>query len=262
MSRALIFDCDGVLGNTERDGHLVAFNQAFAEAGLDVRWSVDVYARLLKVPGGKERMRLALFTDPEVVARNGLPTDPEEQTALLAEWHRRKSDIFQELVRDGRIPARPGVARLAAEASAAGWQVAVASTAAQPSVAAMVRHVFPPDLVPEISVFAGDIVEYKKPAPDIFLLTLRELAIDAEDVCVIEDSEPGLIASKTAGCPTIITVSDFTVHENFAGAELVVDSLGDPGAPMSVIGAGGPQPPAEMVTLDTVESVIRWNRRH
>jgi beta-phosphoglucomutase-like phosphatase (HAD superfamily) len=260
VSRALVFDCDGVLGNTERDGHLVAFNQAFAEAGLDVRWSVEVYTRLLKVPGGKERMRLALFMDPKVVACNGLPTDPEEQTALLAEWHRRKSDIFQELVRDGRIPARPGVARLAAEARTAGWQVAVASTAAQPSVRAMVHHVFPPDLVPEISVFAGDIVAHKKPAPDVFLLTLDELAVAADEACVIEDSEPGLIAAKAAGCPTIIAVSDFTIHENFAGADLVVDSLGDPGAPMTVIDAGGAEPPVAMVTLDTVESVIRRAR--
>lgn len=256
MKRALIFDCDGVLGNTERDGHLVAFNQTFLEAGVDVRWSVEEYARLLNVPGGKERMRLALFEDAEVVARNKLPADPGSQRALIAEWHQRKSAIFRELVQGGRIPARPGVARLAMEAHAAGWQLAVASTAAEISVRAMVAHVFPDDLAPLIAVYAGDIVEHKKPSPDVYNLTLRELGIDPSDVCVIEDSNPGLSAAKAAGCPTIITVSDFTVGEDFAGADLVVDSLGDPGVPLTVLDSCGMGPLGETATVETVAMVI------
>jgi HAD superfamily hydrolase (TIGR01509 family) len=258
VTRALVFDCDGVLGNTERDGHLVAFNQAFAEAGIDIEWSVADYAELLEVPGGKERMRRAMFADPAVIEANGFPIDPDAQLSLLAQLHRRKSDIFRDLVEEGRVAPREGAARLAIEVHEAGWKVAVASTAADQSVRAMVRHVFPEDLVPYVSVFAGDIVEHKKPAPDVYELALRELALDAREVCVVEDSKPGLVAAKAAGsgCPTVITVSEFTGDHDFTGAELVVDSLGEPDLPMRVIASRMTDIPGPMVTLDTLKAVI------
>jgi HAD superfamily hydrolase (TIGR01509 family) len=255
VSRALIFDCDGVLADTERDGHLVAFNRLFAEAGLGVQWSLDRYADLLRIAGGKERMR-SLFTDPEWVARNGLPVDADEQASLVASWHRRKTEIFRTMVAEGRLPARPGVARLAGEARAAGWQVAVASTATEQSVRAIVEHVFPEDLARAVRVFAGDIVEHKKPAPDVYLLALAELGRSAAEVCVVEDSRQGLLASLAASCPTIITVSALTGGEDFTGAALVVDSLGDESHPTRVLGPTLSKSPDDWVTLAVVDAVI------
>ena len=110
------------------------FNRLFSEEGLGVQWSPEQYADLLAIAGGKERL-LSLFADRDWVTRHGLPRDPEEQTRLVATWHRRKTDIFLRLVAEGRVPARPGIARLATEARAAGWQVAVASTATDESAA-------------------------------------------------------------------------------------------------------------------------------
>jgi HAD superfamily hydrolase (TIGR01509 family) len=257
VNRALIFDCDGVLSDTERDGHLVAFNRLFAEQGLlDVRWSPEHYAGLLRIGGGKERMH-TLFGDNELVGRLGLPRDRDRQAALIAAWHRRKTEIFRRLVSEGRLPGRPGVVRLAAEAQAAGWQLAVASTAAKASVRSIVEHVFPPALASGFKVFAGDAVKHKKPAPDVYLLALSGLGRSAGEVCVLEDSAIGLRASLAASCPTLITVSGFTADEDFSGAGLVVDSLGDESHPVRVIDAVLGWRPRGLITLGVVESVIK-----
>ena len=108
MSKALIFDCDGVLADTERDGHLAAFNQMFAEFGLPVRWSEQEYGEKLKIGGGKERMR-SLLT-PEFVAAANLPSGTDEQLALVGRWHKRKTEIYTEMAAAGKLPGRPGVA--------------------------------------------------------------------------------------------------------------------------------------------------------
>jgi len=257
LNRALIFDCDGVLADTERDGHLVAFNRLFAELGLGLQWSLEHYAGLLRIAGGKERL-FSLFADRDWAAAHGFPELPAQQGELVASWHRRKTEIFRELVVEGRLSARPGVARLAAEAEAAGWQIAVASTAGEPAVQAIVEHVFSTDLARKVSVFAGDIVEHKKPAPDIYRLALARMHRTPAEVCVIEDSRQGLLASLAAACPTIITPSTLTHGEDFAGAALVVDSLGDEGYPVRVLGSELPREPAGSVTLDAVEEVIAW----
>ena len=256
MNRALIFDCDGVLADTERDGHLVAFNRLFSERDLGLQWSLQQYAGLLRIAGGKERLR-SLFADSGWVARNGLPVDPGRQALVVASWHRRKTRIFRSLVADGLLPARPGVARLAGEARAAGWQLAVASTASEPSVRAIVANVFTEDLASQVRVFAGDVVARKKPAPDIYLLALSELGRRADEVCVVEDSRQGLLAALAASCPTVVTVSALTGGEDFTGAALVVDSLGDEHHPVQVLRTLLGEPPAGWVTLPVVESVIR-----
>src|SRR5580692_6715556 len=137
---ALIFDCDGVLADTERFGHLVAFNETFAEFGLPVQWSVAEYREKVRIGGGKERM--ASLLTPGFVAAAGLPADAEGQAAAVAAWHKRKTEIYSQLVASGAVPPRSGVARVAAEAVAAGWPVAVASTSAEPSVrATLIRAV-------------------------------------------------------------------------------------------------------------------------
>lgn len=229
MTRALILDCDGVIADTERYGHLPAFNQTFAEFQLPVHWSVDDYKEKLRIGGGKERM-VSLLT-PAFVAAAGLPVDPEGQQAAVAAWHRRKTEIYTGLVARGDVPPRPGIARLVGEALDAGWLVAVASTSAEPSVRATLERAVGPETARRVSVFAGDIVPRKKPAPDIYQLALRELGVAAADAVVIEDSGNGLLAAAGAGLACLVTVNDFTAGEDFGQAALVVTSLGDPPAP-------------------------------
>jgi phosphoglycolate phosphatase-like HAD superfamily hydrolase len=137
MTRALIFDCDGVLADTERYGHLPAFNETFEQVGLPVRWSEQDYAHYVTIGGGKERMR-SLLT-PELVEQVGLPTDPEGQAEMVADWHRRKTEAYVARVSRGDMPGRPGIARVVEEAAAAGWVLAVASTSAEKSVRAVLE---------------------------------------------------------------------------------------------------------------------------
>jgi len=229
---ALIFDCDGVLADTERDGHLPAFNQTFREFAVPVRWSDSDYAIKVTIGGGKERMRSALT--PAVAAVLGLPDDPSALDEAIARWHRRKTAIYTDAVARGALPGRPGIRRITAAAHAAGWTLAVASTSAEESVRAVLTEAVGPDLAAHFRVFAGDIVAAKKPAPDIYLLTLRELGVPASDALVIEDSANGLQAALAAGLRTLITVSGYTAAEDFTCASLVVSSLGDPGGPTAI----------------------------
>jgi dihydroxyacetone kinase phosphoprotein-dependent L subunit len=248
VANALILDCDGVIADTERYGHLVAFNQTFAEFGLPVRWSVAEYREKLLIGGGKERM--ASLLTPSFVAAAGLPEDAEGQQAAVAAWHRRKTEIYLDLVASGAVPPRPGVARLVDAALAAGWPVAVASTSARASVTATLQRAVGPEAAARVTVFAGDIVPHKKPAPDIYLLALRDLGLAAGDAVVVEDSRNGLLAATGAGIACLITVNDFTADEDFGPASLVVSSLGDPGEPpIDILANRSRATPGEMVTL-------------
>jgi HAD superfamily hydrolase (TIGR01509 family) len=229
---ALIFDCDGVLADTDRDGHLAAFNQVFAEFSVPVHWSDSDYAEKVKIGGGKERIRSSLT--PAVAATLDLPDDPAVLDSAIARWHRRKTAIYTERIMNGSLPARPGILRIIQAAAAAGWILAVASTSAEESVRAVLNHAVAPELAARFRVFAGDIVPAKKPAPDIYLHALRELGVDASEAVVIEDSENGLRSALAAGLRTLITVSGYTANEDFSGAALVVSSLGDPGGPATI----------------------------
>ena len=240
---ALIFDCDGVLADTERDGHRPAFNQAFAEAGMDVAWDEEEYGRRLKIGGGKERIA-SLFADPGA-----------EQERILA-LHKRKTALYKEIVRSGRLPGRPGVARIVDEALAAGWRVAVASTSAEESVRAVLEHVVGTDTAEHFAVFAGDIVPAKKPDPAIYLLALDELGLDRADAIVVEDSRNGLLAAVGAGLRCVVTLSSYTHDEDMSEAALVVTSLGDPGAPARVVANRSAARPGEHVALADLEACL------
>jgi HAD superfamily hydrolase (TIGR01509 family) len=234
----LIFDCDGVLSDTERNGHLPAFNQTFEEFGLPVRWSEAEYGEKLRIGGGKERM-LSLLT-PAFVRAAGLPEDLEAQKSEVARWHERKTRIYRERVLKGQLPARPGVRRLIEEALALGWQLAVASTSARESVQAVLEVAAGRENAARFSaVFAGDDVARKKPAPDIYELALAQLAADPAQTLVIEDSQNGLEAAVGAGLSCLITVNAYTEHESFEGAVLVVNHLGDNQQPLHVIANRG-----------------------
>jgi dihydroxyacetone kinase phosphoprotein-dependent L subunit len=246
---ALIFDCDGVLADTERHGHLPAFNATFQSFGLPVRWSAADYAEKLRIGGGKERMA-SLFADPGFTEQV-----PGDRAELLATWHATKTAIFQQLVADGRIPPRPGIARIIGEALDQGWPVAVASTSAEASVRAVLAHAVGEKNAARIPVFAGDIVPAKKPDPAIYRLTVSRLGLDPADTLVIEDSRNGLLAAAGAGLSCLVTVNEYTRDEDFAEAVLVVSELGDPGRPaVEVLANRGAARPGAYLELDDLRA--------
>lgn len=253
---ALLFDCDGVLADTERDGHLPAFNLMFDELGVPAHWSEDDYAEKLRIGGGKERMA-SLFAEPGFPERAGVPDDPQARTDLLARWHRTKTAHFKQLVADGKIPPRSGVHRVVNEALDRGWTVAVCSTSAEESVRAVAERAAGADAVSKISFFCGDVVPAKKPAPDVYLLAVEELGLDPADTLVVEDSRNGLLAATAAGLRCLVTVSSYTREERFDEAVLVVSELGDPGgAPIEVLANRGAAHPQAFVTLDDLQACL------
>ena len=229
MNKVLIYDCDGVLGDTEQYGHLPAFNQMWREFGVAWEWSLEEYGRKLKIGGGKERMS-SLFAEPDFLRVFTPPATEQERTDLIATWHKRKSAIYREIVNSGRIPPRSGVKRLAEEALGQGWSLAVASTSAPESVDAMLRRAVGDVTAARFSlVLGGDIVKAKKPAPDIYLLVAERLGVRSAECLVIEDSNNGLRAAVSAGMKSVITVSEYTREEDFSEADIVLSCLGDPG---------------------------------
>jgi HAD superfamily hydrolase (TIGR01509 family) len=254
--RAVIFDCDGVLADTERYGHLPAFNATFEEYGLPVRWSEDDYAEKLKIGGGKERMA-SLFRDPEFVRAALIPDDEAERRELLARWHRTKTARFKQLVADGELPPRPGISRLAGAALDAGWAVAVASTSAEESVRAVLQRAVGEANAERVPVFAGDVVPAKKPDPAIYRLAVDDLGLDPADTLVIEDSRNGLLAATGAGLSCLVTVNGYTREEDFSEALLVVSELGDPGRPpIEVLVNRGAAAPGDYLTLDDLAACL------
>ncbi len=220
---ALLWDVDGTLADTERDGHRVAFNSAFSQAGLDWHWDVALYGELLKVTGGKERIRYYL-------ERFNTDWDrPADLDSFIAELHRQKSAFFVSLMADGRIPPRSGVIRLVKEAADAGLRLAIATTTTPANVDALLGRYFgSAEKHPFEVIAAGDVVPAKKPAPDIYLWALEKMDLQPEACVAIEDSHNGLMAAMSAGIRTVvITVNRYTANEDFTGASLIVDQLGD-----------------------------------
>jgi HAD superfamily hydrolase (TIGR01509 family) len=255
MERGLIFDCDGVLADTELHGHLVAFNRMWKKLGVPWQWSAEQYADRLKIGGGKERMAV-LFLQPDFRQVFSVPESEEERKALLARWHKEKTAIYQEIISSGAIPPRSGIKRIAESALAAGWKLAVASTSAQPSVEAVLIHAVGESTAKQFAVLAGDVVAAKKPAPDIYLLASKRLGIAPENCVAIEDSRNGLLSAHTAGIPVLVTTSWFTTAENFSEARLVVSALGDPGGEQSIVSANRiGRPIGKYVTLEDLAEV-------
>ncbi|MCB0911490.1 MAG: HAD-IA family hydrolase [Propionibacteriaceae bacterium] len=243
----LIFDCDGVLADTEKDGHLPAFNATFAEFGLPIRWDEATYAQKVKIGGGKER----IASDLE---------DAESSGELVKQMHARKTQHFTQRVAEGLLPGRPGIHRLIADVLGRGWTVAVASTSAEPSVRAVLEHAVGPELAAQCHVYAGDIVPRKKPAPDIYQKVLDDLHLDPADCLVVEDSDIGVRAATGAGLTTVVTVSTFTVDDDFTGAALVLSHLGDPDNPTTVIATPAGVRPDAMVTVPDLERLLATNQ--
>jgi len=218
---AIIFDVDGTLADTERDGHRPAFNAAFAEAGLGWNWDERLYGELLAVTGGKERIRhYATLHDP------GFLRDPDSENRI-ARLHAGKTRHFLALLESGGIPLRPGVARLIGESRDQGVRLAIATTTTPENISTLLRVNFGPEAEGWFEVIgAGDVVPAKKPAPDIYFWVLRRLALPAGACLAIEDSANGLMASLGAAIPTLITTNAYTADQDFSGALEVIPDLG------------------------------------
>ena len=221
MIQAILFDCDGVLVDTERDGPRVAFKEAFARQGLRDAWDVELYGELLQIAGGKERMR-------HYFDRAGWP-DVADRDAFIQELHRLKTSLFMEIIDTGRLPLRPGVKRLVDEALEAGLRLAVCSTSNERAVNLVVERMLGEERKKHFDlILAGDVVSHKKPDPEIYLLAVERLGLTPEACVVIEDSRNGLLAAKAAGIPCLITQSSYTQDEDFTEADAVFPELGDP----------------------------------
>lgn len=229
--KALIFDVDGTLADTERDGHRVAFNRAFQESGLDWHWDTELYGRLLAVGGGKERIGYFcrhFLADPAEAAR----WTPE----AIRELHGLKTSHYTALLDQGLIPLRPGVERLIREARAAGVRLAIASTTTPVNVTTLLARHFGEASTAWFEVIAaGDAVPAKKPAPDIYFLALERLGLVPEDCLALEDSQSGLRAARGAALPTVVTVTGYTRWQDLGPAEIVLDHLGEPDLPFQVL---------------------------
>jgi HAD superfamily hydrolase (TIGR01509 family) len=221
---ALIFDVDGTLADTERDGHRVAFNKAFADAGLDWEWSVELYGKLLAVTGGKERIRHYLDNYNQAFQR------PDDLDGFIAGLHGAKTQHYTEMLGEGLIPMRNGVKRLLDEARAAGMRLAIATTTTPANVSALLQHSLAPDAEDWFEVIAaGDIVPAKKPAPDIYQWAMQQMDLPPSACLAVEDSHNGVRSALGADIHSIlVTTNGYTVDDDFSGASLVIDQMGEP----------------------------------
>lgn len=226
----MIFDVDGTLSDTERDGHRVAFNRAFSDAKLDWSWDAETYGRLLKVTGGKERIRYFIEDFHPVFHV------PADLNGFIRSLHQSKTSHYVSLLQTGAIPLRPGVERLLNEARSAGLRLGIATTTTPENITTLLSASLGPESIGWFDVIAaGDVVPNKKPAPDIYQYALAKMNLSAEECIAFEDSENGLLSSAGAGLKTIVTVNSYTRNDDFAGALIVLDQLGETDAPFRVI---------------------------
>jgi len=245
--QALIFDVDGTLADTE-EGHRIAFNRIFAERGLDWEWSRDLYRKLLAVTGGKERILHYLQQyRPDVSL-------PEDVNGFIAELHQGKTRHYVALLREGGIPLRPGVARLLQQARQADLRLAIATTTTLENVTTLLECTLGAESVDWFEVIgAGGVVPNKKPAPDIYHYVLQQLKLPATQCLAFEDSGNGIRSATLAGLRTLITINPFTADEDFTGALSVLDHLGEPEQPCSVLaGQTWPKGYVEIAALRAV----------
>ncbi len=245
--QALIFDVDGTLANTERDGHLVAFNLAFAELGLDWVWSNKLYHKLLNVTGGQLRIKHYV--------NDYMPDfSHDDLDSFAASVHALKTEIYVRLVHEGKIPLRPGVKRLFNEARAAGLRLAIATTTTPDNVDALISNTLGHEALDWFEVIgAGNVVPNLKPAGDIYHWVLEQMNLEAKDCIAFEDSHNGIASAMDANLKTLITVNEYTESHQFDEAIVILNNLGEPNNPFKMI-EGNPSQ-ATFVNVDYLKEL-------
>ena len=218
--KAVLWDMDGVLIDTEKDGHRVAFNMAFNDFGFTDQWGVDYYHELLQTGGGKERMKH--YWETRGFSR---PVPAEEIDALIKRMHERKTQLFINLIKQGRLPLRPGVHRFMREALDAGLRSALCTTSSPESAMAVMETALPD--IPFDIVLAGDVVARKKPDPEIYNTALSRLQLQPDEAFAIEDSHNGVKSAKAAGLRVLVTTNQYTEREDVSAGDIIVTCLGD-----------------------------------
>ncbi|MBN1147076.1 MAG: HAD-IA family hydrolase [Anaerolineales bacterium] len=218
--KAVFFDQDGVIIDTERDGHRVAFNMTFKDFGYDFEWGVEYYHELLQVAGGKERMKHHLQT-----RGFGKEVKPEEVDELIKAMHKHKTARFVELIETGKLPLRPGIHRFMKEIAGAGLTIGVCTTSNEKAAHAVAYGILAD--IPFNFVLAGDIVSKKKPDPEIYNLALSKTGLKPDECLVIEDSRNGVLAAKAAGMHIVATTNVYTEKEDLSDADVIATCLGD-----------------------------------
>jgi len=229
--KAVFVDQDGVIIDTERDGHRVSFNLTFKEFGFTDEWSVDYYHELLQIGGGKERMKHHWRT-----RGFSRPVTEQEIDKLIPEMHKRKTALFVELIEAGKLPLRSGLHRFMNEARQAGLKAAICTTSSEQTAQAITDRLLS-DIRFDV-VLAGDVVSKKKPDPEIYILALSKLGLKPEEAFVVEDSRNGVAASKGAGIRTIVTTNGYTEKEDVSAGDVIVTCLGDPKGEKAVLRKG------------------------
>lgn len=223
--RAVIFDVDGTLVDSERHGHRVAFNRAFEAFDLPYRWDAELYGELLHTTGGQRRI-------DGYLAAQGVPE--ADRAELAPALHRRKTEILEQMVDGGAIEVRPGAARLLEELAAEGVSLAVGTTGSRRWVERLLRR-----MLPQVSwdvIVAGDDVAQRKPDPEVFTTVLDQLGLDSPHAAVVvEDSAEGLQAARAAGLRCAVVVNGYTADHDLGGADVVLDGFGQPGEPAEVV---------------------------
>ncbi len=255
--KALLFDVDGTLSDTEQQGHLPAYNAAFEEIGLSWHWSQELYRKeLLLLPGGRERIRHYLIKHkPRVDAfADELERDQLHWVNLV---HEAKSRWFRRRLEEGKVTLRPGVARLIEQAKHEGLRLAVVTNASERSLKPFLHYALGARLAEQFDfIVSGEQVARKKPAPDLYLRAVERLELQAGECLAIEDSGMGLCAAAAAGVPTLITANDDTLEHDFDAAQAVVSHLGEPDAPWQVIQGGNQLNGHTHATLDALDRLL------
>ncbi|MDR2730785.1 MAG: HAD-IA family hydrolase [Treponema sp.] len=250
--QALLFDCDGVLAETERDGHRVAYNRAMKELGIDAEWDEKEYGDLVLISGGKERLKNYFNRYPFRFPSSKYNDD------LIQEVYLKKTGIFKNMANNGSLPPRSGIARIIREAHEAGILLFICSTSHLESVKALLSHNYGEECLAWFTkLYCGDVVTKKKPAPDIYLLAKNEFNLDGRLCFVIEDSRNGLLAARGAGMHCIVTQSFYTVDEDFSEADITANCLGDPvGERARILNSTRPIPERGYITAGDLELLL------